>query len=103
MSLARPSRVVVDGFVDSVTLVTLAACTCTTTIWLDAQVFHFIKIQYEYQAISVSGPASDYNEWDMELKMLKRYASAVLHVGAWDSEWRLGNDARMSRSPSFDL
>ncbi|SJL13942.1 uncharacterized protein ARMOST_17393 [Armillaria ostoyae] len=30
-------------------------------------------------------------------------ASAVLQVGAWDSEWRLGNDARMSRPPSFDL
>ncbi|SJL18052.1 uncharacterized protein ARMOST_21624 [Armillaria ostoyae] len=28
-------------------------------------------IDYEYQAISVSRPASDDNEWDMELKVLK--------------------------------
>ncbi|KAK0431150.1 hypothetical protein EV421DRAFT_1743356 [Armillaria borealis] len=52
--------------------------------------FHLIKIQYQYQAISVSGPASNDNEWDMELKMLKRLPlSFMLAPGTRSGDWAM--------------
>ncbi|PBK80722.1 hypothetical protein ARMGADRAFT_1039873 [Armillaria gallica] len=81
MSSASPSRVVVDEFVDSATLVTMLKP---------------IKIRnsYEYQAIPVSGPASNNNEWDIELKALKWLPlSFKLAPGTRSGDSRFGSKA----------
>ncbi|KAK0435882.1 hypothetical protein EV421DRAFT_1908383 [Armillaria borealis] len=89
MSSARPGPVVVDGLVDSVTLVTLPV-----NLYHDHLVgcssvsFHLFKIQYEYQAFSVSGPASDDNEWDI-LKWLP--LSFKLAPGTRSGDSRFGS------------
>ncbi|SJL17274.1 uncharacterized protein ARMOST_20821 [Armillaria ostoyae] len=56
--------------------------------------FHLVKIQYECQAFSVFGPASDDNEWDMELKWLKQLPlSFKLAPGTRSGDSRFGSKA----------
>ncbi|SJL17299.1 uncharacterized protein ARMOST_20848 [Armillaria ostoyae] len=58
--------------------------------------FHLFKTQYQYEVFSVSGPASDDNEWGIELKWLKWLPLSF--------KCRLqGNNARMSRPPSLSV
>ncbi|PBK60387.1 hypothetical protein ARMSODRAFT_1026577 [Armillaria solidipes] len=47
--------------------------------------FHLVKIriQYEYQAIFVSGPASNYNEWDIEVLKCDASTADVENQAGW--------------------
>ncbi|SJL17297.1 uncharacterized protein ARMOST_20846 [Armillaria ostoyae] len=52
--------------------------------------FHLFKTQYQYQVLSVSRPASDDNEWDMELKVLKWLSlSFMLVPGTRSGDWAM--------------
>ncbi|KAK0439000.1 hypothetical protein EV421DRAFT_1738187 [Armillaria borealis] len=77
MSSTRPSLVVVDGLVDSREPVPRPFGSIS---------FHLFKTQYQYEVFSVSGPASDDNEWDI-LKWLPLSFKLVPGTRSGDSKF----------------